>query len=116
MYKRQAYAGRVLSGGVEGVSIQLPENAHYRQVASYAMTIERAHGIDASHLVGGWARRTGKYGTAQQALEAMYRSSGARGILAALFEQHVDVGAATESDGLLLRWVHGAAACGDAPS
>lgn len=114
--RADAYAGRVLTGGVEGVSVELPEGAHYKQIASYAMAIERARGIDASHLVGAWARRTGKYATAQQALKAMYRSSGARAILAALFEHHVDVDAATESDGLLLRCVQRAAAPDEAAS
>lgn len=79
----------------------------FRELAHRAAEIERETGADASAVIFAWARRSGQYATATRAVQALYRGTGARKQLRRLFDDHVDLGAASESDRALLRCVYG---------
>lgn len=81
--------------------------ADFRELARNANDVERETGADATLMIFTWARRTGEYQQAAMALKALWRSTGARKLLLELFNQHVDLESATESDYTLLRCVHG---------
>jgi len=101
------YATQVLVGDssvpqVDGVSLE-----DFKQLAHRASDLEHTTGADASSVIFSWARRTGDYATATMAVKALYRSTGARRQLRQLFDLHVDLATAAETDRALLRCVHG---------
>lgn len=101
------YANCVLIGDDNIPSI---DGANFRELARRASALERSTGADASAVIFGWARRrgsSGSYQTATLAVRALYRGTGARRQLRQLFDQHVDLAVATETDRALLRCVYG---------
>lgn len=98
------YARRVLIGSD---SVPVIDGADFKALASQAETIERETGAEASTVIFAWARHTGDYAKATMAVKALYRGTGARRQLRQLFDRHVDLVAATESDRALLRCVYG---------
>ena len=98
------YATRLLIGGDAVPSIA---GASFKELARVASELERETGADASAVIFAWARRTGDYAKATMAVKALYRGTGARKQLRQLFDSHVDLLAATESDRALLRCVFG---------
>ena len=75
-------------------------------LAQRAMDSEIQTGAEASAIIYAWASRTLNYPQASLAVQALYRSKGARRELVRQFFEHVDVDAAPESDVTLLRCVH----------
>ena len=61
--------------------------------------------VDAGVLLWSYANRAQKFADAQMALKALYRHVGARQALRDLFDQHVDLESASETDRALLRCV-----------
>jgi hypothetical protein len=98
------YATRVVVGDDTAANIN---GGSFKELAHEASRIERSTGADASAVIFAWARRTGDYAKATMAVRALYRASGARRQLRQLFDRHVDLDAATESDRALLRCVYG---------
>ena len=101
------YANHVLIGNDTIPDIN---GANFKDLARQASELERRTGADASTLIFAWARRVAtpsSYQTATLAAKALYRGSGARRLLRQLFDQHVDLTAATETDRALLRCVFG---------
>ena len=98
------YATRVVVGGD---AVPRVDGGSFKDLARQASQIERSTGADASAVIFAWARRTGDYAKATMAVKALYRASGARRHLRQLFDHHVDLDAATESDCALLRCVFG---------
>jgi hypothetical protein len=98
------YGTRVLIGGDT-----VPEvaQASFKDLARQASQLEGRTGADASTVIFAWARRTNDYATATMAVKALYRGTGARKQLCQLFDLHVNVAAAAETDRALLRCVHG---------
>jgi hypothetical protein len=105
----ERYAMDVMVGGSDAPRIVADDSVGFKELATRAIEIERETGADASTVVFGWARATLNYATATMAVKAMYRATGARRELRKLFERHVDLNGATESDLDLLRCVHGVA-------
>ncbi len=83
------------------------EGSNFRTLAKAAIDNERETGADASVLIFSWARAQGDYGTASQAVNALYRAHGARQTLRTYFERFVEIDAAPESDRALLQCVYG---------
>ena len=101
------YANHVLIGNDTIPDIN---GANFKDLARQASELERRTGADASTVIFAWARRVAtpsSYQTATLAAKALYRGSGARRLLRQLFDQHVDLTAATETDRALLRCVFG---------
>lgn len=101
------YANHVLIGNDTIPDIS---GANFKDLARQASELERRTGADASTVIFAWARRVStpsSYQTATLAAKALYRGSGARRLLRQLFDQHVDLTAATETDRALLRCVFG---------
>ena len=101
------YANHVLIGNDTIPDIN---GANFKDLARQASELERRTGADASSVIFAWARRVAtpsSYQTATLAAKALYRGSGARRLLRQLFDQHVDLTAATETDRALLRCVFG---------
>jgi len=101
------YATRVLVGSDTIPSIN---GAGFKDLARHAFNIQRQTGANASTLIFAWARRVGSpesFQKATQAVQALYQGTGARRQLRDLFDQHVDLTAATETDRALLRCVYG---------
>jgi Zn-dependent peptidase ImmA (M78 family) len=96
------YAKKVLVGDVDFPDFKV---TNFKDLAQKAAELERTAGADASTLVFSWARNTGDYATASMAVKALYRASGARKQLQRLFEEHVDISSASETDRELLRCV-----------
>jgi hypothetical protein len=83
------------------------EGQGFKELALKAIALEKAHGVDASYAIFGWAQRTRDYGRATQAVKAIYRHIGARRKLRHYFDLHVDTGNASDSDRALLSCVFG---------
>lgn len=98
------YASDVMTGGAEVPHVQA---AGFKDLATKAAAIEKAQGIDASSIVWAWARRTGDYAMATMAAQALYRTRGGKRLIRALFDEHVDLENAPDSDRALLRCLHG---------
>lgn len=102
------YATAVLVGDSDAAALDTPASVHFKKLASRAVAIEQEKGADASFIIFSWARRTGNYATAMLAVKALYRATGARRQLCAIFDRHVDSTAATETDRSLLLCARGA--------
>jgi hypothetical protein len=98
------YATRVL---INADTVPDIDGESFKELARSASEIEKSTGADASTLIFAWARRTGDYATATMAVRALYRHLGARRKLRELFDLHVDLSSAGETDRALLRCVHG---------
>ena len=98
------YATRVLIGSETVPEIEGP---NFKELARRASEAESRTGADASAVIFAWARRTRDYATATMAVTALYRHLGARQRLRELFDRHVDLSAASETDRALLRCVYG---------
>lgn len=101
------YANHVLIGND---AIPQINGTNFKDLARQASEFERRTGADASAMIFAWARRSsssGDYRTATLAVRALYRAAGARRLLRQLFDKHVDLSAATETDRALLRCVFG---------
>jgi len=101
------YANHVLIGNDTIPDIN---GTSFKDLARRASELERRTGADASAIIFSWARRTassGNYQTATLAVKALYRGTGARRLLRQLFDQYVDLTAATETDRALLRCIYG---------
>ena len=101
------YATAVLVGDPNVPQVDGVGSKDFKELARQASDLERTAGADASSVIFSWARRTGDYATATMAVKALYRSTGARKQVRELFDRHVDLGAATETDRTLLLCVHG---------
>jgi hypothetical protein len=102
--RADAYASAALCGGQ---AIPNFDTTDWREVANCAAAFEAAHGVDAGTVVWSWAARTQHFLEGQMALKALYRSQGGQRILRDLFERHVNVEAASETDLDLLGCVSG---------
>ena len=105
--KADQYANHVLIG-----SDNVPplDSGSFKDLARRAAELERQTGANASTILFSWARRVDSpdsYQKATLAIRALYRSAGARKQLRQLFDEYVDVNAATETDRALLRCVFG---------
>ena len=101
------YANHLLIGDN---NIPRVDGTNFKDLASRASEIERQTGADASAVIFAWARRVAtpsSYQTATLAVKALYRGAGARRLLRQLFDRHVDLTAATETDRALLRCIYG---------
>jgi hypothetical protein len=98
------YATHVLIGADSAPGIN---GESFKELARRASEVEDRTGADASTLIFAWARRTGDYATATMAVRALYRHLGARRQLRELFDRHVDLSSASDTDRALLRCVHG---------
>lgn len=98
------YATRVLIGADIVPEI---DGKSFKELARSASEVENRTGADASTVIFALARRTGDYATATMAVRALYRHLGARRKLRELFDRHVDLSSAAETDRALLRCVHG---------
>ncbi len=105
------YATQVLVG--DG-SVPHVDGVSFKELAHGASDLERTTGADASSVIFSWARRTGDYATATMAVKALYRSTGARKQLRQLFDRHVDLAAAAETDRALLLCARGESALDEA--
>jgi hypothetical protein len=74
----------------------------WQKVADKAAAVEQKTSVDAGVLVWSWTTRTKRYQDGKLALQALYRAKGARQTLAQLFNEHVDVENASETDAALL--------------
>lgn len=101
------YATQVLVGETNVPQLENIDARDFKKLARQASAIERTTGADASSMIFAWARRTGDYATATMAVQALYRSAGARKTLRRLFASHVDLAGAAETDRDLLRCVLG---------
>ncbi len=106
-HRADQYATHVLVG-----SATIPDinGGSFRDLARKAAELERRIGANASTLIFAWARRlpsSGNYQTATLAVRALYQAAGARRQLRQLFDEYVDIAAATETDRALLRCVFG---------
>jgi len=97
------YATQVLIGGD---NVPVVDATNFKELARRASELERKTGADASMTIFALARRTGDYAMATMAVKALYRHFGARQLLHTLFDRHVDVAGATETDRALLQCVY----------
>ena len=93
--------------GERAVALPEDEEVDARWLAQQAADLEGQTGVDASLLIFAWASRTLNYAAATTAVKSLYRSVGARRKVRNLFDQHVDIDSAAESDRALLRCVFG---------
>lgn len=98
------YATHVLIGRDATPQIQ---GKSFKDLAHQAIQIESKDGVDATRVLLDWARRHGDYSTATLALKALYRATGGRKKLRQLFDLHVDIDSATDTDHSLLRCIYG---------
>lgn len=101
------YATHVLVGSDTIPSIN---GTNFKDLARHAANVQRQSGANASTLIFAWARQMGNsesYQKATLAVRALYQGNGARRQLRELFDQHVDITAATETDRALLRCIFG---------
>lgn len=84
-----------------------PPEGDFKAVAAAASKLARERAIDSGSIVWSWAPRLDDYATAQLALKALYKHAGGARTLRQLFEKHVDVEGASDSDRALLRCVKG---------
>jgi Zn-dependent peptidase ImmA (M78 family) len=101
------YATRVLVGSDTIPNIN---GTSFKELARHAANLQRQTGANASTMIFAWARRMGNpesYQKATLAVRALYQANGARRQLRELFDEHVDITAATETDRALLRCVFG---------
>jgi Zn-dependent peptidase ImmA (M78 family) len=101
------YAFHLLAGAAVAPEV---EGSTWHDLARKAARIEKTTGVDAGLALFAWAKRTGRYDTAAQAVKALYRATGARRLLREEFDKRVDLESATETDRALLRCVYGDAA------
>ena len=98
------YATTIMVGAESIPDVQA---SNWRDLAESAANIELASGVDASAVIFAWARRTGDYGKARLAVEAIYCAHGARRALREHLLRNLDLDNATESDRNLIRCVIG---------
>lgn len=110
--RADSYATRVLVGAD---SIPAIDGSDFRTLARKAFDVEEATGADAGSLIFAWARRTGDYARAQQAVKALHRDQGGRAILAKHFESNVALEEASDTDRSLLRCVEDPAGADESP-
>ena len=101
------YATRVLVGDASDQSTATLGSMDFKTLAQNAIATEEQTGADASFVIFSWARQTGDYATATMAVKALYRHTGARRQLHQLFDRHVDISTAVETDRSLLLCAHG---------
>jgi hypothetical protein len=101
------YATQLLMGDTGVPQLNIGDVKDFKGLALRASELERKAGADASAVIFTWARRTGDYAMASMAVRALYRNTGARKALWQLFDVHVDIADASETDRFLLRCVHG---------
>lgn len=102
--RADAYAATLMTGGVSVPEVQA---SGFKELAKKAAAIEKSLHVDASAVVWAWARKTGNYAMATMAAQALYRTKGGKRTLRELFDEHVDVENASDSDQSLLRCLHG---------
>lgn len=100
------FAARVLLGEKAAV-ISAESGADAKVIAQQAFDLEIQTGADASSIIYAWASRTLNYATAAMAVKALYRSAGARDQVRMVFDEHIALACAGESDLDLLRCVYG---------
>ncbi|MBI4469783.1 MAG: hypothetical protein HY650_10745 [Acidobacteria bacterium] len=99
------YATQVVAGDTGVPPMDDDRLKGFKDLARQALDLERRTGSDASAVVFAWARRTGDYAAATMAVRALYRATGARKQLHQLFDQHVEIEAAAETDRVLLQCI-----------
>lgn len=104
--RADAFAWRALTGGAE---IPPASNLDPRALANHAADVSARLGIDAGVVAWSLAHRAGAYQVGKLALGALYRATGGRRLLREEFDRNVDVEAASETDGQLMRCVAGGA-------
>jgi len=102
--RAELFATKLLAGGP---TVPAVEATDFRQLATRASDLETASGVDAGTIIFAWARRTGNYQTATQAVKALYRGSGALRFLGDTLRRHLDLDAASETDRALLMCARG---------
>ena len=102
--RADGYASDFMTGGV---AVPQVHATGFKDLAMKAAAIEKEQSIDASSVVWAWARRTGDYAVATMAAQALYRTKGGKRVLRGLFDQHVDLENALDSDRALLRCLYG---------
>lgn len=98
----ESFAWSLLGGGRE---LPLLRDGDYRALANEAVALEQSTRVDAGVLLWSYANRSKRFPDAQMASKALYRHVGARQALRDLFDQHVDLESAGETDRALLRCV-----------
>lgn len=98
----ESFAWSLLGGGRDVPQLG---GGGYRALAMEAAALEERAHVDAGVLLWSYANRAQKFADAQMALKALYRHVGARQALRDLFDQHVDLESASETDRALLRCV-----------
>ena len=102
--RADAYAAELTTGGADIPDVAA---AGYKELAQKAIDAEQDRGVDATAVIWAWARRTGDYGKAQMAAEALYRTKGGKRLLRSHLDAHLDLARASESDRALLACLHG---------
>lgn len=98
----ESFAWSLLGGGRELPPLR---GGDYRTLANEAVALEQRTHVDAGVLLWSYANRAQKFPDAQMALKALYRHVGARQALRDVFDRHVDLESASETDRALLRCV-----------
>lgn len=105
MEKRaDAFAAGVMTGGASVPDVQA---AGFKDLATKAGKLEKLENVDASAIVWAWARRTGNYGMATMAAQALYRTTGGKRMLRSHLDQNIKFDCAPDSDRSLLRCLVG---------
>lgn len=84
-----------------------PSSEDFKHLASVAARHARERRVDPGALLWAWAPQIRDYGRVTMALKALYRDRGGARILRRLFDQYVDIAAASDTDRTLLRSVKG---------
>lgn len=84
-----------------------PSTKDFKHLASVASQKAKERGVEPAALLWAWAPEIRDYGRVTMALKALYRDRGGARTLRRLFDQYVDLGAASDTDRALLRSVTG---------
>lgn len=105
--KADQYALGVLTGDRPIPQLDLSPSTGFRDLATGAIETERSTGVDATTVIYSWARESGDYVRASQAVQALYRHQGARLEMQNQFWQNIAVSSLPETDRELLRCIDG---------
>lgn len=103
-HRADLYSVRALAGPAP---IPRLDEREVKALATRAVEIEKAHGVDAALVIRAWGKRTNEHSRATQAVQALYRMRGGKRVIREEFDRHIDLDEAAESDRALLRCLHG---------
>ena len=98
------YSIRALAGPTR---IPLLEKADPKVLASQALAVEKEQGVDAALVIRRWGKETKEHALATRAVQALYRHTRGKRTIREIFDRHIDLDGASESDRALLRCLHG---------